>query len=348
MFSGHATSAGSARFAARHAANSAARFYRPAQGLTLSSLGIGSYLGAMDDATDASYRAAVRRALDGGVNVIDTSLNYRHQRSERSIGQAIEAWIHGGSGARDEIVVCTKAGFLVPGAIPANAIRREDVAGGMHCLAPAFLADQIERSRQNLGLETIDVFYLHNAETQIGHVSEETFYGRIRAAFELLEHLVETGEIRFYGAATWDGFRKGDPAPPLSLARMEAIAREVAGDGHHFRFVQLPVNLAMTEALAKPLAEGRTVLETAADLGVTVVSSASILQARLSRDLPDEIAAAMPGLQTDAQRAIQFTRSTPGVTTALVGMSKVPHVEENLGVAAVAPLTPDEFVRAFA
>ncbi len=347
MFPGSATPAGTDRFVSRFPAQAAHQFFRRTRELSVSTLGLGSYLGHMDDATDAAYTAAVRAALNQGVNFLDTSLNYRHQRSERSIARALSAWVDHDGGSRDEVVIGTKAGFLVPGAIPANSLLPDDIVGGMHCLAPAFLADQIDRSRTNLGLETIDIFYLHNPETQLAHISPEVFYARIRAAFERLEHLVSSGEIRWYGAATWDGFRRGEPAPPLSLTRLETIAHEIAGPAHHFRFVQLPVNLAMTEALSRPLAEGRTVLEVARDLGITVVASASLLQARLSRGLPDEIAAGLPGTSTDAQRAIQFTRSVPGVSVALVGMSKVEHVEENLAVARILPLATDDFVRVF-
>lgn len=348
MFAGFATSAGTMRFASRFPAEANSGFYRTAQGLTVSSVGIGTYLGQMDAATDAAYTQAIADALRGGVNFIDTSLNYRHQRSERAIAAALSDWFGAGNGARDEVVVCTKAGYLVPDAIPSGVLNASDVVGGMHCLAPAFLNDQLQRSRSNLGLATVDVFYLHNPETQLAYVDEDTFYERLARAFELLERLADEGQIRYYGAATWDGFRRGNAARTLSLARIEEAARMAGGDSHRFRFVQLPVNLAMTEALSKPLSNGRTVLELAAELGITVVSSASLLQARLSRGLPDEIAAALPGTSTDAQRAIQFTRSAPGVTVALVGMSNPAHVQENLGIAKIQPLAPEQFVRSFA
>lgn len=339
MLSGFATRAGTQRFASRFPDESAAQFYRLARDLTVSSLGIGTYLGPMDDASDAGYIRAVRRALDGGVNLIDTSLNYRNQRSERAIAQAVSTWVQEAGGARDEIVVCTKAGYLVPGAIPTRSLDPREVIGGMHCLAPGFLADQLERSRRNLGLDFIDVFYLHNPETQLSYVSEETFYGRIRPAFELLEQKVAAGEIRYYGAATWDGFRRSGPGA-LSLERLETIAGEVAGDGHHFRFIQLPVNLAMTESSA--------VLGLAPELGITVIASASLLQGRLSGGLPDEIAQALPETTSDAQRAIQFARSMPGVSVALVGMSKTEHVDENLRLARIPPVRADQFARVFA
>ncbi len=328
---------GTLRFAARFPAAKAAGFYREAQGILLSSIGIGTYLGEMDDATDRGYTEAVRGALAGGVNCIDTSLNYRNQRSERSVGAALRQAMQTGEVRRDEIVICTKAGYLVPDAVPLGVLKASDVVGGMHCMAPLFLSDQLGRSLRNLGLESIDVFYLHNPETQLAYLGETEFLGRIRQAFEWLETSAGEGRIHYYGTATWQGYRHPQPSPEaLSLERLAAIAREIAGDSHRFRFIQLPFNLAMPEALVNR-ANGENVLEIAARLGITVIASASLFQSRLSRNLPDEIRDQLPGARTDAQRAIQFVRSTPGIAVALVGMSNLAHVRENLGLAAVPP-----------
>ncbi len=346
MFSGHATPAATRDYASTFPIYKAAGFFRLAQQLTVSSLGIGTYLGPLDDATDAAYKQAIHRALSSGINLIDTSLNYRHQRSETAAGEALAAWVHEDGGSRERVVLSTKAGYLVPGALPAGVLRADDVVGGMHSLAPAFLSDQIARSRRNLGVETIDLFYLHNPETQLKYIDPDTFYARVRRGFELLEGLAVTGEICFYGAATWDGFRTGSGPQALSLLGMHELARQVGGDAHHFRFIQLPFNLAMQEAISTPLEDGRTVLEIAADLGITVICSASLLQSRLARGLPDEVAKVMPGLETDAQRALQFARSAPGVAVALAGMSRAEHVRENLGIAPVPPVAPDAFLQA--
>jgi aryl-alcohol dehydrogenase-like predicted oxidoreductase len=245
------------------------------------------------------------------------------------------------------MVVCTKGGYLVPDAVSPGTLHDGDVVGGMHSIAPAFLADQLERSRRNLGLETIDVYYLHNPETQLEHIGLAEFTDRIRTAFEYLERAVSDGLLRYYGTATWNGYRCGAAPGALSLRALSEVARQVAGEKHHFRFIQLPLNLAMTEALARPGEGGSRVLDLAAELEITVVASASLLQSRLSRDLPGEIARLFPGLGTDAQRAIQFTRSTPGIAAALVGMSSPAHVRENLGVSRVPLLTPAEFQRLF-
>jgi aryl-alcohol dehydrogenase-like predicted oxidoreductase len=321
-----------------------------AQGVSVSSLGIGSYLGAMDDETDRAYTEAACAAVRGGINFIDTSLNYRHQRSERNIGAALQQLIREGVD-RADLMVCTKAGFLVPNAVPAG-LSQADIAGGMHSMAPAFLLDQCQRSRKNLGLETLDVLYLHNPEAQFRYVSRDLFDERLLRAFELLENLVAKNQIRFYGAATWDGFRKpAGHAEGLSLKRIVELASQAGGKNHHFRFIQLPVNLAMGEAFSLKSEESTggmvTVLDAAEWCGITAVASASLMQARLSRGLPDEVSEHFPGLQTDAQRALQYARSAPGVTVALCGMSHEAHVTENLGIATVPATGRKEFLEMF-
>jgi aryl-alcohol dehydrogenase-like predicted oxidoreductase len=107
----------------------------------------------------------------------------------------------------------------------------------------------------------------------------------------------------------------------------------------------------MTEALARPTqsvdGEPLPLLAAAARLGIAVMTSASILQGRLSRGLTAELRQALPGLTTDAQRALQFARSAPGVTTALCGMSGAGHVRENLELVGVAPEAPERIAALF-
>ena len=222
-YPGFATAEGTARYASRFPGLEAKRFFRAAQGLTISSLGLGTYLGNIDDTTDAGYRAAVTLALQSGINFIDTSLNYRHQASERNIGEALAKL----QPSRDEVVLCTKAGYLVPGAVPTGILRPSDVVGNMHSMARAFLKDQLARSLQNLGVSTIDVFYLHNPETQLQYVTPVEFYSEVRGAFETLESEVAAGRLRFYGAATWNGFRTQRESEGLSLMRLAEIAADV-------------------------------------------------------------------------------------------------------------------------
>ena len=285
----------------------------------------------MPPATGA-YEAAVTRALELGINVVDSAINYRHQRSERAIGAALRALVAAGKLARAEVLVATKGGFLPgDGAEPRAPGRRAssetyvrpgilaaaDLVAGSHCLAPRYLADQLDRSLANLGLSTLDVYYLHNPETQLQEVDRPVFAARMRAAFEFLEGAVAAGKIRRYGAATWNGFRQAPSAPDyLSLDDLVALATSVAGRDHHFRVLQLPYNLGMTEAFTtqNQRAGGKTMslMGAARRLELFVTTSASLHQGGLARGLSPVIAEFLPGLESDAQRAIQFARSTPG------------------------------------
>ena len=353
MHSGFATPEATLGFASRFPSHQKNGFFRGAQGLTCSSLGLGTYLGGLDDHSSERYVQAVSAAVRGGVNFLDTAINYRHQRSERDIGAALKALFKQKEVRREEVVLCTKAGFLTPDAVPVNLLQPSDIVGGMHSMKPEFLEDQVDRSRRNLGVETIDVLYLHNPETQLSHVPETGFYDRIRAAFGKLEELVAAGRIRYYGTATWNGYRSiAGTGERLSLVKIAGIAKSVGGEHHHFRFVQLPFNMGMTEAFtqryeAQGMGDPRGLLNLAHNLGITVVASATLYQGRLLQHITPQIAARLPGATSDAQRAIQFTRSTPGVAVALVGMGNPEHVADNLGVAKIAPVPLEDFMRFF-
>jgi aryl-alcohol dehydrogenase-like predicted oxidoreductase len=361
LIPGYATSEGTGRFRRRFEAQFPGHF-RETQGLWLSSIGIGTYLGEPTGACDALYREAVAEALERGINVIDTAVNYRHQRSERAIGQALAEVISSGKVQRDEVIIATKGGFLTfdgsePGdpseyfqktLIDTGLLRPDDVAAGCHVMSPKYLENQIDVSRQNLGVDTLDIYYLHNPETQISHVARQEFDRRIHAAFSALEKAVGQGKVRRYGTATWNAYRVGqESGEALSLPDLLRIAEAVGGKDHHFRAIQLPYNLAMPEALSARTqhVNGKAVpvLQVARANNMLVFAAASLLQQRLTENLPDEAQAWFPGLHTDAQRAIQFVRSTPGVTCALVGMSSRAHVAENLITAQTPPLTLDQF-----
>ncbi|MGH9368220.1 MAG: aldo/keto reductase [Thermoanaerobaculia bacterium] len=364
MIAGFATSEGTLRFAARSQA--ARGHFRESSGLSLSSIGLGTYLGNEDAATDRGYEECVRAALSSGVNVFDSAINYRGQRSERAIGRALAAAFGAGLAQRDEVFVSSKGGYLPHDAedprearayiletfVESGLAPRSEIVRGGHCLAPAYLRDQIARSRRNLGLATIDLYYLHNVEAQRAALERTAFRARLRAAVEVLEQAATEGEIAAWGLATWDGLRAPSEHPEhLSLSETLAIAREVAGESHHFRGVQLPFNLAMPEAIAYPsqdTREGRLpALRAAAAMGLAAFGSASILQGRLAAELPEEIEEAFAGARPGAQRALQFSRSAPGMTVSLVGVSTPAHALEDFALAKIAPADPSVVVGLF-
>jgi len=363
---GFATNEGTSHYGRRFQTRAATGHFRNEQDLTLSSLGIGTYLGNPDEVTDKAYEDAIVRAVQLGLNVIDSAANYRFQRSERSLGQALQQLTKEHAFKREEVIVCTKGGYLpFDGALPRDVkayvqdtfvrpgiARLDEIVGGSHCMTPAYLQNQLDQSLENMALSCIDVYYVHNPESQLGFVSTEDFYSRLRKAFELLEKNIEAGKIRKYGVATWNGFRVPEDSRGYhSLPQMIEQARLVGGESHGFRFIQLPYNLAMPEAFTlenQMFRERRlSVLEVAAAEGLTVVASASMLQGRVASGLPENLREMLGSLATDAQTAIQFVRSTPGIATALAGMSDRKHVEENAQLLRVEPLSGREFLRLF-
>jgi aryl-alcohol dehydrogenase-like predicted oxidoreductase len=365
MLHGCATAEGTARYRKRFA-DSAPRHFRNRQSLSLSSLGIGTYLGNPDQATDKNYADSVIRAVQLGSNVIDSAANYRFQRSERSIGHALAMLTTEYGFDRSELLICTKGGYLPFDGTQPRDIRDyiettfvqtgvaswDDFVGGVHCMTPAYLQNQLEQSLQNMGIDCVDVYYIHNPESQLGYISAAEFYHRLRMAFDRLEENRAHGKLQWYGLATWNGFRVSTQAREYhSLSRVVETAQQAGGENHGFRFVQLPYNLAMPEALTlinQTLnGEDFTMLEAAERLGVTVIASASMLQGRVARGLPETVRKALGSLATDAQTAVQFVRSTPGITTALIGMSQVSHVVENLKLVNVEPVGSDNFAQLF-
>src|SRR6267143_1279115 len=207
-----ATLDGTARYRDRFKDVAAEDHFRQAQSLWLSSIGIGTYLGEADEECDRRYAEAIVRAVELGVNAIDTAANYRFQRSERSVGAALKELIARGF-PRDEIVVCTKGGYLPFDGAPPRDVRQyieetfvrpgiaslADIAGGSHCMTPRYLQSQLSQSLANMGLDCIDVYYVHNPESQLSKVSADELWKRLRAAFEFLEQSVANGKIKNYG-----------------------------------------------------------------------------------------------------------------------------------------------------
>ncbi len=372
MLPGRATSEGTQALAARRAAEAAlaADLYTTlpplgppdAGALTASSLGLGTYLGPPGPEADQPYAEAVAAALAAGVNVIDAAINYRAQGSERMLGRAL-ARLVGAELPREALIVATKAGFNPDdrdapergGRALLAGVPDEEVVRG-HCLHPGYLERMLARSRENLRLEAVDVFYLHNPETQLPHVAKPVFYERLRRAFTALEAARGRGEIGCYGAATWDGFRlpHGD-AGALDLARMVEVARAVGGEQHGFRVVQLPFSAALPEALTAPTQEvaGELLpaIEAARRLGLVVVTSGPLSQGRLATGALPPAAAALldehahEAAGTAAQRALRIARSG-GAHVTLVGMGRPEHVAEDLAAARAPRLPAAELRRA--
>ncbi len=341
-------------------------YLRHQQNLFLSSVGIGTYLGEMDEETDQNLLNAIKQAVLNGVNVIDTAINYRGQRSERVIGAALLDLIQNHAVKREEIFISTKGGFIpFDGTYPQNPtkyfsqtyletgiLNEDDVIQGCHAMSPRYLEDQIERSLKNLNLETIDLYYLHNPETQLEELPEDAFYQRLAGAFKIFENKVRENKIKMYGIATWNGFRVPSKTKGhLNFGKVIDAAVRAGGAEHHFKSVQLPYNLGMPEAFTNQNqhynGEDISAIEYARRKDLIVFASASLLQGKLAKHLPQKIKSLFPGCLTQAACALQFVRSTPGITTALAGMKSEGHIHENLQVKELPRLEPNAFYNLF-
>jgi aryl-alcohol dehydrogenase-like predicted oxidoreductase len=342
-------------------------YFRRFADCVVSSIGLGTYLGDTTDVVDEEYHDAIVRAVDHGINVIDTAINYRYQRSERMVGRAISD----ADTDRESVLVATKGGFAPfdtrrpddPGSyiekeyIDPGVIKPESLVRGVHSIAPAFIDDQLDRSLVNLSLDVIDLYYVHNPETQLEEHSREEVYDQLEATFTRLEERAAAGDIRHYGLATWECFRVPPDhdsylSLPTIIDRARAASDRAGTDATHFRAIQLPFNVHMADAFtiaAHESAEGtKSALQFAHDAGLNVFTSASIGQGELAREeaVPEAVGAKLDG-DTPAQRAVNFARSAPGVTASLVGTSTPGHVDENVAAGTFEPMGAQAFDATF-
>ncbi|TAJ07318.1 MAG: DUF255 domain-containing protein [Nitrospirae bacterium] len=242
-------------------------------GLTASKLGFGCY---RTHTEEPEHREALIKALREGINVIDTSTNYADGDSERLVGLVLADLIKQGEVTREEIIVVSKIGY-VQGQNLKLAEAREKAGkpypemvkygeGIWHCLHPEFLADQLDLSLDRLGVETLDVLLLHNAEYFLSDAARrmdknldrlrEEFYRRLRAAFIYLESQVQAGRIQCYGVSSNTCTAEPNDPEAVSLSRMldsaQATAKELGLPRHHLHVLQCPMNLFESGALLTP------------------------------------------------------------------------------------------------
>ena len=331
--------------------------------LILSSIGMGTYLGDLSKEDDIDIENALYESVKShAINVIDSAINYRAMKSEKSIGRSITRLVNDGIISRDEIFVSTKNGYITNDGdypmldvweyiqrmyISTGIIKAEDISSGYNVLNPAYIEKCIERSRFNLKLDTLDLVYIHNAfESWNQDVSKNKFFDMLAKVFEVYEKFRSKNKIRYYGMATWTCFRVGEENKEyLSLDEVYNIAKSIGGVDHGFRFIQLPYNLAYSEALfLKNQNVGNekklTILEAAKRLKIGVFSSVPLLQGKLIQTkIPDY----SETLTDPIMKLLQILRSSPSIIAPLIGQKKMDHVNKNNKISEIPPLSEEEF-----
>lgn len=335
----------------------------------VSSLGLGTFRKEpyKEENYVINYKDSIKTAVQNGVNVIDTAINYRYQVSEEEISEALQEMFDEGEVQRESLVITSKAGFIpleFPFPDPYEWIEqnivdkglatKEEIVIDQHCMSPKYLRWSVEKSLENLKLETMDILYLHNPETQLGYVDRETVYARIKEAFRLFESLVKEGKIRAYGIASWNAFLYEEGHTEyLSLSEIVKLAEEVGGTSHHFKYIQSPFNLAKPHAYSYnnqigPDGKYYTLMQVVHGYGLHLFASSSLLQMNLFKGKFNENIREALGTETltDVATALQFARSG-NVLSALFGSIEPQHVKENLMLAYLNEAKPDQVQRLF-
>jgi aryl-alcohol dehydrogenase-like predicted oxidoreductase len=336
--------------------------FRSFDGLHLSSIGMGTYLGEpTSDDDDLVENAVYESVKSGSINVIDTAINYRLMKSEKSIGRAIDRLVKDNIISRNQVFISTKNGYITNDGdyssigmmeyiqkmfISTGLIDPSDISSGYHVLNPNYIARCIDKSLMNMRLNTIDLVYIHNAyEGWYADIGKSEFYESIAKVFQTYERYRSNNKIRYYGMATWTCFRvPQDNKEYLSLEDMISIAEDIGGVNHGFRFIQLPYNLAYSEALFLKnqnvgSEKGLTILEACNRLNVGVFTSVPLFQTRLlNAKIPE-----YSGITDQVLKLVQIIRSTPNVTAPLIGHKNPAHVKQNIRIAKIPPLNEVEF-----
>lgn len=337
MISGFASLSGTRKFISQFDLS-----YRETPMFYASPIALGTHLGEMSEKDSILYRQGMEFGIRNGLNFIDTAINYRGMRSERDVGYVLTSLIDNEVIQRNEVIISTKGG-IIPGDIEANLIPKDylqqvlleggiinesdlnNVGTHRHVLTPTYYQFAIETSKRHLNLETIDIYYVHNPEISMIALGPERFYHQLKTLFSFLEEQVQSGNINYYGFATWSGLtNEPDAKGYISLEEVLEVAKNVAGEDHHFTFIQFPFNPQMVEGISnknqKVEDEWLSVIEAAKRLGLFSITSAPFNLGKLINGI------------TNAKSILKSVTQQDGILSTMVGMKRMDHIKENLSV----------------
>jgi len=295
-------------------------------GLKVSEIGLGTWAMGGDEwgpVDDAESIRAIQRAVELGVNFIDTADVYGAGHSEELVARALQGR------RRDEYILSSKAGF--------DIYSQPGVPGGAgQNFTPAYLEHALAQSLKRLQTDIIDVYHLHNPNLEIIRQGD---------ALNTLVKAREQGKIRFI-AVSVSTVEEG-------IACIESGVVDT---------LQLVYNLISREPEAKlfPLAKERKIgiiVRTPLAFGLLTGKyrvGHPFPAGDFRRDMPaDWLETNIPKVEklrflvkgrikSLAQAAIAFVLSNDAVSVAIPGAKTVRNAEENLAASEVAPLDADD------
>jgi len=256
-------------------------------GLRCSQVGFGSY---RIHVSVNDHQVALEKTLLSGINLIDTSTNYSDGASEELVGKVVTNLISTKKLRRENVIIVSKLGYMQGTNFKESQKRKQqgkswpDLVeygpGIEHCIHPDFISDQLSQSLKRLKLKTIDVYLLHNPEYYLSWANKvdiplkearSEYYRRIEDAFGHLEKEVSKGRIAYYGISSNTFPRHNEDVKFTSLETIWNIAERISPK-HHFRVVQMPMNLIEYQAATKINQPSmHTVLEFAHEKGLAAL-----------------------------------------------------------------------------
>jgi len=301
-------------------------------GLKISSISFGAWAigGTWGEVSDADSMRALHRAVERGVNFFDTADVYGDGRSEKLLGKLKKE-------TRETIYIATKAGRrIMPPAREAYSL--------------ANLTSFVERSLQNLGVETIDLLQLHGPPPDVYYMPE---------VFGSLDGLVRAGKIRFYGVSVerveealkaieypalqsiqiiFNAFRQR----PAELFFAEARRREVG------IIVRLPLSSGMLTgkmSSSTKFAEGDHRLFNRDGASFDKGETFSGVDYQVGLEAVEELRTLVPAGASMAQWAMRWILMHDAVTCAIPGAKRPEQVDDNTAASDLPPLSDDTMAK---
>lgn len=283
--------------------------------------GIGTYKSAINQEQIIKY------AISKNVKLIDTAPNYNDGQSQIFIGNILKSL----DKKTEKPIISSKAGFFAKSSkIFTKQSLNENKFNiiGNHCMDVKFIDMQIQENLEQLHINSIDILFLHNPETQLKAISKKELLYKIRDVFEILEEYCSKKMIKSYGISTWDGFGEMDNGK-IILEEILDIAEHV-NKNHNFKYIQLPNSLVKYELLSELLFKSNGFLETANKNKIKVLSSSPLHHGQLPKIVQQEFANYFKSGITISQFCLLFVNSFIELDTILVGASSENQLNENL------------------
>ncbi|MGO4437547.1 aldo/keto reductase [Rhizobium sp. RAF56] len=296
---------------------------------TVSDIGFGAWQigGAWGDVTEADGRSALNAALDGGMTFIDTADVYGDGRSEKIIADVLKS--RGG----ERPMVATKAGRRLNPHV-ADGYTRENLEGF------------IDRSRQNLNVDALDLVQLHCPPTDVFYRPE---------VFAALDAFKQAGKIKDYGvsvATVEEGLKAIEYPGVVSIQIIYNIFRQRPADLFFKEARRKNVAVIVRVPLASGLLSGKITRDTsfasddhrnfnrhgeAFDVGETFAG----VPFEVGLEAVEEVRKLVPAGATMAAFALRWILTSEAVTVVIPGARNAEQARANAAASDLAPLSAD-------